>query len=46
MSYKMIAADMFISVETVRSHIKNIYKKLEVKNAASAVAFAINEKLV
>lgn len=46
MSYKMIAADMYISVETVRSHIKSIYKKLEVKNAASAVAMAINEKLV
>jgi DNA-binding NarL/FixJ family response regulator len=46
MSYKMIAADMYISLETVRSHIKNIYKKLEVKNAASAVALAINERLV
>lgn len=45
-SYKMIAADMFITVETVRSHIKNIYKKLQVNNAASAVAIAINEKLV
>jgi DNA-binding NarL/FixJ family response regulator len=45
-SYKMIAAQMFIAVETVRSHIKNIYKKLQVNNAAGAVAFAINKKLV
>ena len=45
-SYKMIAAELFIAVETVRSHIKNIYKKLQVNNAAGAVAIALNEKLV
>lgn len=45
-SYKMIAAAMFIAIETVRSHIKNIYKKLQVNNAAGAVAIAINKKLV
>lgn len=45
-SYKMIASDMFISVETVRSHIKNIYKKLQVNNASGAVAMAITEKLI
>ena len=45
-SYKMIAAHLFVSLETVRSHIKNIYKKLQVNNAASAVALAINKKLV
>jgi DNA-binding NarL/FixJ family response regulator len=36
-SYKMIASEMKISVETVRSHIKNIYKKLEVNSATGAV---------
>lgn len=36
-SYKMIAAEIFISVETVRSHIKNIFKKLQVNNATAAV---------
>ncbi len=30
LSYKKIAEQNFISVETVRSHIKNIYKKLHV----------------
>ncbi len=45
-SYKMIASDLLLSVETVRSHIKNIYKKLQVNNATSAVAVAINENLV
>jgi DNA-binding NarL/FixJ family response regulator len=32
LSYKMIAEKMFISIDTVRSHIRNIYKKLNVKS--------------
>ncbi len=30
LSYKQIAAGIFISVETLNSHIKNIYRKLNV----------------
>ncbi len=45
-SYKMIATELFISVETVRTHIKRIYKKLQVNNASGAVSKAINEGLV
>ena len=30
MSYKMIASNCFISIDTVSSHVKNIYKKLQV----------------
>jgi len=45
-SYKMIADQLFISTDTVRSHIKRIYKKLEVTSNAEAVAKAIREKLV
>lgn len=37
LSYKMIADRMFISVETVRSHIKNIYKKLHVHSKAEVI---------
>lgn len=36
-SYKMIAAELSINVETVRSHIKKIYKKLQVSSATEAV---------
>lgn len=36
-SYKMIASELEISVETIRSHIKNIYKKLHVNSATEAI---------
>ena len=45
-SYKMIADSLFISEETVRRHIKNIYRKLEVHSKSEAVAKAFKEKLV
>ena len=45
-SYKMIAEDLFISEETVRRHIKNIYRKLEVHSKSEAVAKAFRERLV
>ena len=45
-SYKMIAAEMFISIDTVRSHIKKIYDKLHVNSKSEAVAKAFKDKLV
>ena len=45
-SYKMIAADLVISIDTVRSHIKKIYEKLQVHSQVQAVAKAVNERLV
>ncbi len=45
-SYKMIAAKCFISIETVRVHIKNIYNKLHVNCGIEAVAMALKHKIV
>jgi DNA-binding NarL/FixJ family response regulator len=46
LSYKMIAADLNISYETVRSHVKKIYEKLHVASLTEVVAKAINQKIV
>jgi DNA-binding NarL/FixJ family response regulator len=45
-SYKMVAAEMRISIDTVRSHIRNIYDKLHVNSKSEAVAKAIKGKIV
>jgi DNA-binding NarL/FixJ family response regulator len=45
-SFKMIAAELGISIDTVRTHIKRIYDKLHVRSQIEAVSKAINEKLV
>lgn len=37
LSYKMVAAKLFISIETVRSHCKKIYEKLHVHSLAEAL---------
>lgn len=41
LSYKMIAARLSISFETVRTHVKRIYEKLRVHNNTEAVAKAL-----
>jgi DNA-binding NarL/FixJ family response regulator len=45
-STEMIADKLFISPQTVRNHIKNIYEKLQVHSKAQAVAKALKEGLV
>ena len=45
-SYKMISAEMFIAIDTVRSHIKKIYEKLHVNSKSEAVAKAFKDKIV
>ena len=46
MSYKLIANACFISIDTVRGHIRNIYEKLHVHSKGEAVATAIKSKIV
>ncbi|MEP6616976.1 MAG: response regulator transcription factor [Ginsengibacter sp.] len=41
-----IAEKIFLSYETVRGYVKNIYQKLHVASATEAVAKALKEKLV
>ena len=45
-SYKMIASEMLIAIDTVRSHIKKIYEKLHVNSKSEAVAKAFKDKLL
>lgn len=44
-SYKMIANDLFISLDTVRSHIKNIYNTLEINSKAELIKKSYNNEL-
>lgn len=46
LSYKRVAARLDISHNTVRSHVRNIYSKLQVRNVAEAVSRAIRDGLV
>lgn len=45
-SYKMIASELQITIDTVRFHIKNLYQKLHVHSGPEAVAMAIRRGLV
>ena len=40
---KQIAEDLFVSPNTIKAHIKNIYKKLHVNSRAEAVSKAIKK---
>jgi DNA-binding NarL/FixJ family response regulator len=44
-NYRAIAENTFISYETVRTHVKNIYKKLHVTSRNEAVMKAIQQRL-
>lgn len=45
-SYRSIGDTLFISQDTVRSHIKSIYKKLEVNSKSEAVAKALRTRII
>ena len=45
-SYKMIASELKISIDTVRTHIRKIYDKLHVHSMNEAVAKAIHNRIV
>ncbi|MBK8846035.1 MAG: response regulator transcription factor [Bacteroidetes bacterium] len=45
-SYKMASAELQISIETLRYHVKNVYLKLHVNSKSEAVAKAIQNRMV
>ncbi|MCC7525636.1 MAG: response regulator transcription factor [Chitinophagaceae bacterium] len=45
-SYKMVAASLKISIDTVRSHIRSIYEKLQVNSKSAAVAKALKDRIL
>ncbi len=45
-SYKMIAGELFVAHDTIKSHIRNIYAKLHVHSGTEAVSLALRDKIV
>lgn len=45
-TYKKIASVCFISMDTVRTHLKNIYTKLQVNSGKEAIAKALKYRIV
>lgn len=45
-TYTQISEELFISKETAKTHIKNIYSKLQVNSKSEAIAKANHDKLI
>ncbi|MFN7965606.1 MAG: response regulator transcription factor [Acidobacteriota bacterium] len=45
-SYKIVAVDLDMSLDTVRTHVRSIYRKLQVHNVAEAVSKALKQRIV
>ncbi|HVK76267.1 MAG TPA: LuxR C-terminal-related transcriptional regulator [Kofleriaceae bacterium] len=45
-SYKQIAAGLGVSIDTVRTYVRSLYRKLRVHSATEAVARAVREGLI
>ncbi|MEO7307786.1 MAG: response regulator transcription factor [Ferruginibacter sp.] len=45
-SYKLIAAELFVAIDTIKTHIRNIYAKLHVHSGTEAVTKAIRDKII
>ena len=46
LSYKMVAAEMGVGINTVRTHVTGVYAKLQVHSVSEAVVKAIREQIV
>jgi DNA-binding NarL/FixJ family response regulator len=45
-SYRQVASQLGISIHTVRTHVRALYKKLQVHSVAAAVTRAVRERLI
>jgi DNA-binding NarL/FixJ family response regulator len=45
-SYKLIAAELYVSNDTIKTHVRNIYSKLHVHSGTEAVSKAIRNNIV
>ena len=45
-SYKEVADQLAISLDTVRSHVRALYRKLQVHSVSEAISRAIREGMV
>ena len=45
-SYNSVAQALFISVNTIRFHVKNIYEKLQVNTKEEAIAKANKDRII
>jgi DNA-binding NarL/FixJ family response regulator len=45
-SYKIIAAELFVAHDTIKTHVRNIYAKLHVHSGTEAVSVALRDKIV
>ena len=46
LAYKQVADTLGLSLDTVRTHVRNVYRKLQVHSVAEAVSRAIRQRLV
>lgn len=45
-SYKELALHLFVSVYTINHHLKNIYRKLEVKSKSELISVLLNNRVI
>jgi DNA-binding NarL/FixJ family response regulator len=45
-SYKLIASELFVAHDTIKTHVRNIYAKLHVHSGTEAVSLALKDKIV
>ncbi len=45
-TYKMIAAELYISENTVKTHVKKIYSKLEIQNRAELINMMLKQQSI